>query len=230
MAKLGGMSASAFLMAKAPTALADTFAGTFDNVSTKPSHHSKILDSSELGVGEPSKYIPKASILKAAFNRPDSSASPIQAWIQLLTSLKDADAETQIAAVHGFFNQVRYVGEQGQDVWKLPAQFLCEGGDCEDFAIAKFVSLRLLGFHKDRIRLVFVENTLTGADHAVTAVQYNDKTYILDNNLANVTLSDKLGHYNPVCSFDEKRLWLHWKSGNTGGSVASLQQRLSKQS
>ncbi len=230
--KAGRITAFGLLAAHSPSTLAETFASAnLESASDKPAVFTKVLDSSEIGVGAPTRYLPKSSILKAALESgANGSEFPVQAWMKLLIALKDADPVTQINMVNGFFNQVRYIGEGRQDAWKMPTQFLSEGGDCEDFAIAKFVSLRLLGFHPDRVRLLFVENTLTGIDHAVVSVQYNQKNFVLDNNLTSVVLGDRLGHYLPICSFDERRMWVHWKPGHDGTSVAALQQRLSKQS
>lgn len=226
-------SAFGLVACNSGSVFADAFdsAALLDSVYEKPMKKGTILATAEIGVGSPVKYIPRSAMLETALDTSNYGNSyGVQVWGQLLASLQNADPMTQIGMVHHFFNQVRYVGEQpGQDFWKMPEQFLAEGGDCEDYAIAKFISLRLLNFHPDRLRVLFVDNTLTGIQHAVTAVYYNREIYLLDNMLSNVSLCNNLTNYSPICSFDEKRLWLHWSPGKPSGTVASLQQRLGKQ-
>ncbi len=60
----------------------------------------------------------------------------------------------QIQAVNQFLNQWQYKTDEqnyGQrDYWAAPLEFLRRSGDCEDYAIVKYVSLRQLGFAADR--------------------------------------------------------------------------------
>lgn len=192
----------------------------------------KMFDTMEIGLGEPGKYIPRVDSLKAAINQGASGQNEMaNAWRQMLATAKDKDPMIQMNMVNGFFNQVKYISDtRGADRWKTPLQFMYEGGDCEDYAIAKFVSLRILGYHPDRIRLVLVDDAVTGQEHAVAAVYYDGYILLLDNMLRSVSYSDNLSNYNPICSLTEKKLWVHWKPGKSGNSVAELQQRFSKKS
>ncbi len=53
-----------------------------------------------------------------------------------------------LAAVNDFWNRsITYKAEQGKDVWQTPAETIALGtGDCEDYAIGKYFTLRALGF------------------------------------------------------------------------------------
>jgi predicted transglutaminase-like cysteine proteinase len=198
--------------------------------TSRPQAKFFLANSKEFTIANPSQYLPKAQQLAIELQQgPNGDAYPVQAWKKLLQNLQSATPLEKIEAVQSFFNQVPYVQDSG-DSWRMPNQFLCQGGDCEDFAIAKFVTLRLLGFHADRIRILFVKNTLTGIDHAVTVVNYNRETLVLDNNLPQSVPSSAVAHYQPICSFDERRLWLHWQPGKPNVSVAALQQRVNRAS
>lgn len=198
--------------------------------SDRPKVRRNLLDTMEVAVGAPSQYLPKARILTAVLQQaPNGQDQHIQAWQQLISTFKNAPAIEQIRAVHQFFNQVTYVSDAA-DAWKTPSQFLVEGGDCEDYAIAKFVTLRQMGFHQDRVRILFVKNTLSGIDHAVTVVYLDGQALVLDNNHAPVVRTEAVAHYNPLCSFDERRLWLHWVPGGGNKAVAGLQQRVANPS
>jgi predicted transglutaminase-like cysteine proteinase len=68
------------------------------------------------------------------------------------------------------------------DVWATPLMTFASGaGDCEDYAIAKYVALRQLGMAARDLRLVIVHDRQTGEDHAVTAAWFDDQWLILDN-------------------------------------------------
>ena len=61
------------------------------------------------------------------------------------------------------------------DVWSSPLVTFARGaGDCEDYAIAKFVALRLAGVSPDDLRIVIMRDTIHGEDHAVAAARLED--------------------------------------------------------
>jgi predicted transglutaminase-like cysteine proteinase len=68
------------------------------------------------------------------------------------------------------------------DVWRSPLALLAEGaGDCEDYAIAKLVTLRLTGIAADDLRLVILRDLGRNEDHAVAAVRLDGNWLLLDN-------------------------------------------------
>ena len=230
MIKNLAMLAGTVAMISPASALATAVGPTNTEIaSERPKFRQALLQTMEVAVGSPNKYLPKASALQASINQgPAGESYPVQAWRQLLSNLRGASAYDQITAVHQFFNQVTYVTDNA-DTWRMPNQFLCEGGDCEDYAIAKLITLRLLGFHQDRVRVLFVKNTRTGIDHAVTVVYMDGKALILDNNQSHVVRPEAVAYYQPICSFDDRRLWLHWVPGDGNKAVATMQQRVARQ-
>lgn len=103
-------------------------------------------------------------------HRNEQVAQRLQDWQSLIAqSMHLSDAE-KLKAVNAFFNeQIRY-GEDldlwGQiDYWASPLETLELGaGDCEDFALAKYFTLRLLGIPEHNLRLVYT--TLASAKQA----------------------------------------------------------------
>lgn len=68
------------------------------------------------------------------------------------------------------------------DVWQSPLMTFASGsGDCEDYAIAKYVALREAGMSASDLKLVLVRNEAAGEDHAVTAARIDGEWLILDN-------------------------------------------------
>jgi predicted transglutaminase-like cysteine proteinase len=68
------------------------------------------------------------------------------------------------------------------DVWTSPLVTFARGaGDCEDYAIAKFVALRLAGVPHEDLRIVIVHDPVRGEDHAVAAAKLDGRWLTLDN-------------------------------------------------
>jgi predicted transglutaminase-like cysteine proteinase len=68
------------------------------------------------------------------------------------------------------------------DRWSAPLATLTTGrGDCEDYAIAKYVALRAAGIAEDDVRLVIVRDLAVGEDHAIVAARLDGIWIILDN-------------------------------------------------
>ena len=91
------------------------------------------------------------------------------------------------------------------DRWSAPLATLASGrGDCEDYAIAKYVALREAGVAKGDVRFVIVRDLANGNDHAVLAVRVDGKWLLLDNRRL-VLLEDKAMARNivPLFVFDE---------------------------
>ncbi|WP_291441329.1 transglutaminase-like cysteine peptidase [Desulfovibrio sp.] len=98
-----------------------------------------------------------------------------------------------------------------EDYWAIPAEFLKKSGDCEDYAIVKYFTLKELGIPAENMRIVVVRDTLRNLAHAVLAVYLNGDAYILDN-LSNTVLShSKIRQYSPQYSVNESGRWAHLK-------------------
>lgn len=134
-------------------------------------------------------------------------------WQQLLAMLRGRSPREQIASVNEFANRFRYVSDQdnyGQsDYWAIPREFLTFGGDCEDYAIIKYFSLRQLGFPPEALRIVIVQDTNLRVPHAVLALYSRDDILILDNQVRELVSHQRIVHYIPVFSLNEQNWWMH---------------------
>lgn len=141
------------------------------------------------------------------------------AWRALLKGLEGAPLLEQMRAVNRFANQFRYRSDDQNwgksDYWATPIEFLERSGDCEDYAIFKYISLRELGVPAQRMRLVVLRDTLRDLAHAVLAVHDGEQVWILDNVTNAVLRHDRLGHYVPYYSVNEEARWAHLPLGNT---------------
>ena len=89
------------------------------------------------------------------------------------------------------FNQI--------DVWSSPLDTFRSGaGDCEDYAIAKYVALRVAGVPADDVRIVVMVDLMRGEGHAVAAVRLDGRWLMLDNQRMAMMEDMNVRHYRPL--------------------------------
>jgi predicted transglutaminase-like cysteine proteinase len=96
------------------------------------------------------------------------------------------------------------LAQYGQiDVWSTPlASFASGAGDCEDYAIAKLVALRMAGISPDDLRIVVMHDTLAGEDHAVAAARLDGHWLTLDNRRMAMIEDNYVRNYRPIFVID----------------------------
>jgi predicted transglutaminase-like cysteine proteinase len=137
----------------------------------------------------------------------------LKEWLALLTQLQDKPRLTQLQQVNSFINRKAYILDSVNygvdDYWAVVREFMALSGDCEDFSISKFFSLRQLGFPADSLRIVILQDTNLGIAHAVLAVAYEGGALILDNQTNEIMPDQRIIHYTPLYSVNEQQWWLH---------------------
>ncbi len=92
--------------------------------------------------------------------------------------------------------------------WSTLMDFMQKGGDCEDFATAKYALLKLIGFDTHDLRIVVVYDQDVQEYHAVIAVRIDeDQVALLD--IDNKIYSRRPPHYRFVYSINEHSIWDH---------------------
>jgi predicted transglutaminase-like cysteine proteinase len=89
------------------------------------------------------------------------------------------------------------------DRWSSPLSTLSSGrGDCEDYAIAKYIALRETGIADNDLRLVIVRNVPLRSDHAVLTVRLDGRWIVLDNRHLNLVEANEISHLIPLFVVD----------------------------
>ncbi|MBH0057316.1 transglutaminase-like cysteine peptidase [Pseudoalteromonas sp. SWXJZ94C] len=157
-------------------------------------------------------------------------------WQSMLIQAQSKPENQQILMVNDFFaRNLRYQTDillwKQSDYWATPLETLGRGlGDCEDYAIAKYVSLRALGVSDDKLRLIYVKAKIAGTNktQAHMVLGYfttpNAQPLILDSLIIKVLPAAKRVDLSPVFSFNSQGLW----ANNSTKSVASPTARLSR--
>lgn len=133
-------------------------------------------------------------------------------WLAFLKGLRGLPAIEQIRQVNQYANQHEYILDIDnygvEDYWATPREFLYNNGDCEDYAITKMLSLKMLGFNMDAIRLVVLQDTNLRVAHAVLAIDTGKDVLIMDNQIDEVVSHRHILHYVPVYAVNEKHWWM----------------------
>lgn len=139
----------------------------------------------------------------------------LQDWKRFLGKLPDKGVRTQLDSVNRYMNRAPYVTDPVNygvpDYWATPKQFFVKDGDCEDYGIAKYLSMRALNHPTDVMRIVVLMDMNLRIAHAIMAYYIDDDILILDNQIASVVSHTRIHHYRPIYSINEKYYWVHTK-------------------
>ena len=146
----------------------------------------------------------------------------ISAWNEIIRRYKQASIQEKLTVVNRFFNQLPFMEDTkhwGQmDYWATPLEFVASnGGDCEDFVLAKYYTLKQLGVPEERLRLMYVEATSLDQAHMVLSYENPSmkEPYILDNLIAEIEPISMRSDLNMVYSFNADGLWLNFDKGRS---------------
>lgn len=144
-------------------------------------------------------------------------------WRALVASLDGLDLRAKLDRVNAAINRHPYIPSlvnwHESNHWETPFEFLRKGGQCQDYAIAKYLLLRASGVPAASLRLVVLRDTHLGLDHAVTVAFVDGQALVLDNQQKTVMPVSSLDYYRPYYSINEQGWWLH-RGGNARYAAA----------
>ena len=164
------------------------------------------------------------------------AVASLRDWQKLLQESTDQPAPAKLQQVNDFFNRrIRFGEDQeiwGQsDYWATPMETLGRGaGDCEDFTIAKYFTLLLLGIPEENLRLIYVQARLGGVNSSITQAHMVLAFYpapeaeplILDNLINDLQPASRRPDLQPVFSFNRQGLWQGASGARGAGGPSSL--------
>jgi len=138
---------------------------------------------------------------------PPLNLCELKRWTPFLSSIKTLDKMSQLKQVNDFMNNVPYLQDL---IWETPLEFLHKRGMCRDYAVAKYWSLRFLGWTLDELRIVVLKDLNLRVDHAILVIYIDGQALVLDNQIKNQVVNAKsIVHYRPTYSINEQHLWIH---------------------
>lgn len=157
----------------------------------------------------------------------------IQRWRDLIAGGPSLEETEKLRRVNEFFNGARFVSDQDlygvEDYWATPEEFVArDAGDCEDFAIAKYFTLKAMGVDPAKLRITYVKALTLDQAHMVLAYYPapDAEPLILDNLNQLIKPAGERPDLRPVYSFNTEALWLSRTRSEQvqTGSPAQLQK------
>ena len=157
----------------------------------------------------------------------------LTAWEDLIVSDNSQTDLEKLEKVNQFFNRMEFVEDidhwKVEDYWATPIEFLgTRGGDCEDFTIAKYFTLKAMGIKDEKLNLTYVKVLTYNVHHMVLAYYSapGSEPLILDNIVKDIYSASKRTDLLPIYSFNGTGLWLAKQRGK--GKLAGSSSRLQR--
>lgn len=175
-----------------------------------------------------------ATISDAQIARLTQSFGPVArarltSWRELMNQARNRTLpeRQKLELVNDFMNRTPFVSDRDhwgkEDYWATPIEFLStNGGDCEDFSIAKYFTLRALGVPDEKLQITYVRETrIYNQAHMVLAyfATPDAEPLILDNINMTIQPASNRTDLIPVYSFNGSGLWLAKELTGRGQSV-----------
>lgn len=150
-------------------------------------------------------------------------------WQSMLIEARQAKRDQdKLTIINDFFNQnINFVSDLSHwgenDYWATPLEFIASGaGDCEDFSIAKYFSLKEAGVAENKLRLTYVKAINLGQAHMVLTYFARPRSIplVLDNLIPQIKKANQRKDLLPVYSFNGSGLWIA-KARGSGKRVGS---------
>ena len=139
----------------------------------------------------------------------------IRYWQDMIHQHGKSNDQDKLKLVNNFFNGARFVDDMTEwnhpDYWATPIEFLAhDAGDCEDFSIAKYFTLKEMGMDIAKLRITYVKALALNQAHMVLAYypEPGAEPLILDNIDKQIRPASERGDLQPVYSFNASALWL----------------------
>jgi predicted transglutaminase-like cysteine proteinase len=157
----------------------------------------------------------------------DKAGDRVASWHRLMQEREHLDEIEKLQRVNDFFNQIPYRSDTElwgkEDYWATPLELLVhEGGDCEDYSIAKYFTLKEMGVAEDKLRIMYVKSIKLNQSHMVLTYYPEPSSIpmVLDNLNPHLLSASNRLDLAPVYSFNADGLWLA-KSLGRGKKVGS---------
>lgn len=152
----------------------------------------------------------------------------LQQWEKIANYKAKLSDEHKLALVNKFFNQIKFKSDikhwNKEDYWATPLELLAtNAGDCEDFSIAKYFTLREMGVADAKMKITYVKALELNQAHMVLAYYPSPdaEPLILDNIDKEIKPASQRQDLAPVYSFDGEGLWLSKIRGQLGKRVGN---------
>lgn len=193
-----------------------------------------LLNSLLLNAREAPQVVSPATLNKVKKDYGPLALNRLLAWQDLVNSSLSLSESQKLIQVNQFFNEVSYQSDQAlwgkKDYWATPIELLAhDAGDCEDYVIAKYFTLKALGIPESKLYFNYVKYIPDDQAHMVLTYFKTPTSIplVLDNINKKIWPASKRTDLKPIYSFNGDGLWLSKERGK-GRQVKNGTQKLSE--
>ncbi len=173
-------------------------------------------------VGIAVDVFPVDKVLQAAQQRYGASAAQaVRDWNNVLGLFRGGSEMQRLKDVNEFFNRrIKFVDDQKNwgenDYWATPIESLVRGaGDCEDYAIAKYFTLKFVGVPVTKLRITYVRAIIGGAGSNISQAHMvltyyptpDAEPLVLDNLVGEIRPASRRADLQPIFSFNSEGVY-----------------------
>ncbi len=173
-----------------------------------------------LTLGAKQNVIKRKIFLKIDSKYGKNATKRVEALNKLMNSIVDSTLEEKLQKVNNFFNQMQFATDKllwgKDDYWATRKEFLEKGaGDCEDFVIAKYFTLKQLGVPSKKLFFTYVKAIKLKQAHMVLTYYKTPVSVplVLDNINPSILPATSRKDLIPVYSFNGDSLYLAKQQG-----------------
>jgi predicted transglutaminase-like cysteine proteinase len=162
---------------------------------------------------------PEYSIAKVFLDKIEKEYGPFAvrraiALVQMMNEVKDADEMEKMEKVNDFFNQTPYASDKEtwgvSDYWATRYEFIGKDrGDCEDYVIAKYFTLKDLGVPTSKLFMTYAKSLRFKTAHMVLTYYATPRSVplVLDNYNYKILPATQRDDLVPIYSFSGDELF-----------------------
>jgi predicted transglutaminase-like cysteine proteinase len=162
---------------------------------------------------------PEFSIAKVFIDKIEKEYGPFAkrraiGLVQMMNGARDLDEMGKMEAVNDFFNQTPYASDQTtwgvSDYWATRLEFIGKDkGDCEDYVIAKYFTLKELGISPKKLYMTYAKSLKFKTAHLVLTYYETPKSIplVLDNYNFKILPASQRDDLIPIYSFSGDELF-----------------------
>lgn len=184
--------------------------------TTAQDAHAEMFGRDEIVSTNTSQFTKWNGVVKRQKKADRGNSEEISEWKKDLVPFKKLSTTRQkVEAVNNYINaKIEYRPDAEvygkSDYWASVDETFKKGlGDCDDYAIAKYFTLKELGFAEEDMRIVVLKDHSINEIHAVLSVEVNGVHYILDNQSPYLRTDHQLTYYEPIYSINQEKWWRH---------------------
>jgi len=150
-----------------------------------------------------------------------NAAAAAKDWNDALTVFQSGTEQQKLKNINEYFNRkLRFETDLKvwgrEDYWATPIEALMKGsGDCEDYAIAKYFSLKFSGVPVSKLRITYVKARIGGTDSNITQAHMvltyystpDAEPLVLDNLVSEIRPASRRVDLVPIFSFNSEGVW-----------------------